>query len=249
MQIDWTTLLLEILNFLVLVWILKHFFYQPVLAVLDRRKAKISEETDSAARLKEEAEALKIQYEVRMKEWVQERERLRRELEDELTKERERRHNEMKQSLAEEAEGIRAHERSESDARKATIEHQVEAVVYGDASAMLKRLASPSLTESIVHVLLTDLAALAGNELAQLRNAAEHLKGGAVEVTSAHPLSEPQQKAVTTALSKAAGHTLPCKFTEDPLLIAGLRIVSGECVLHANLADEMAFFRRRRKHE
>ena len=48
MQIDWTTFALEILNFLVLVWILKHFFYQPVLAVLDKRRASVEKETADA---------------------------------------------------------------------------------------------------------------------------------------------------------------------------------------------------------
>ncbi|MQM33106.1 MAG: F0F1 ATP synthase subunit B, partial [Candidatus Accumulibacter phosphatis] len=31
----------------------------------------------------------------------------------------------------------------------------------------------------------------------------------------------------------------------DPALIAGVRIAVGECLLHANLLDELAFFRRR----
>ena len=39
MQFDWTTFVLEVLNFLVLLWILKRFLYQPVLDVLDARQA------------------------------------------------------------------------------------------------------------------------------------------------------------------------------------------------------------------
>ena len=37
MEINWTTFVLEIVNFLILVWLLKHFFYRPVLAVVARR--------------------------------------------------------------------------------------------------------------------------------------------------------------------------------------------------------------------
>ena len=248
MQIDWTTFLLEILNFLVLVWILKRFFYQPVLAGLDKRRAQIKEETDNAARIRQEAGALKTQYKTRMKEWEQERERLRRTLDDELAKERDRLHKEMKQSLAEEAEGMRSREQAESGARKAAMEHQIEATVYAETTAMLRRLASPALTENILRVLLEDLAGLSGADLAQLRSAAERLNEGKVEIASAHPLTEPQRKAVTTALTKTAGRAVTCEFTEDSLLIAGLRIAIGECVLHTNLADEMAFFKHREKH-
>ena len=37
MQIDWTTLVLEIINFLVLVWILKRFLYKPVMEAIAAR--------------------------------------------------------------------------------------------------------------------------------------------------------------------------------------------------------------------
>ena len=249
MQIDWTTFLLEILNFLVLVWILKRFFYQPVLAVLDKRRAHVKEETDNALRMKQDAEALKNQLETRMKEWDQERERLRHALDGELVKERDRRLNEIKQSLEEEARTIRAREQAESNTRRAAMERQVEAAVYGDVTSMLKRLASPALTEGIVHVLLEDLAMLSGTDLEQLHRAAEHLNEGVADIISAHPLSDSHRSGIATALTKAAGRTVSCEFREELLLIAGLRVAVGECVLHANLADEMAFFRRRGKHD
>ena len=40
MDFDWTTFALEAVNFLILVWILKHFFYRPVLAVIEARRAE-----------------------------------------------------------------------------------------------------------------------------------------------------------------------------------------------------------------
>ena len=40
MEFDWTTFALEALNFLVLVWLLKRFFYRPVLAVIEARRAE-----------------------------------------------------------------------------------------------------------------------------------------------------------------------------------------------------------------
>ena len=34
MNIDWTSFSLEIINFLVLVWLLKHFLYKPVMDII-----------------------------------------------------------------------------------------------------------------------------------------------------------------------------------------------------------------------
>ena len=41
MQIDWFTFSAQIINFLVLVWLLKKFLYKPVLAAMEKRKAAL----------------------------------------------------------------------------------------------------------------------------------------------------------------------------------------------------------------
>ena len=59
MQFDFTSFVLEILNFLVLVWILKRLLYRPVLNMLDTRRQKIADESVQAELLRNEAEALR----------------------------------------------------------------------------------------------------------------------------------------------------------------------------------------------
>ena len=66
MQFDWTTFVLEVLNFLVLLWILKRFLYQPVLEVLDARQARIKAEMAQAEKLQDDAAALGKQYAERL---------------------------------------------------------------------------------------------------------------------------------------------------------------------------------------
>lgn len=66
MQIDWTTFTLEIINFLVLVWILQRFLYRPVLNALDKRAARMRQQAEDAADARTKAEALKQQYETRL---------------------------------------------------------------------------------------------------------------------------------------------------------------------------------------
>ena len=40
MALDWSTLALEAVNFLILVWLLQRFLYRPVLAAIDRRRGR-----------------------------------------------------------------------------------------------------------------------------------------------------------------------------------------------------------------
>ena len=48
MQFNWSTFVLEIINFVVLVWILKHFLYRPVLSLLEKRREKIEQSLSAA---------------------------------------------------------------------------------------------------------------------------------------------------------------------------------------------------------
>ena len=63
MQFDLTTFALEVLNFLVLVWLLKRFFYQPVLAVIEARRAAGAAILDEAHASQRAADAMKAQCE------------------------------------------------------------------------------------------------------------------------------------------------------------------------------------------
>ena len=55
MAIDWFTIGAQILNFLVLVWLLKRFLYQPVLDAIDKREKRIAATLADAAASKAQA--------------------------------------------------------------------------------------------------------------------------------------------------------------------------------------------------
>ena len=40
---DWRTLAFQAVNFLVLVWLLQHFLYQPVMEIMERRKSEVDQ--------------------------------------------------------------------------------------------------------------------------------------------------------------------------------------------------------------
>src|ERR1700685_3869548 len=56
MLIDWFTVGAQVLNFLVLVWLLKRFLYKPVLDAIDARENSIAAEFKTAAAKQSEAE-------------------------------------------------------------------------------------------------------------------------------------------------------------------------------------------------
>lgn len=61
-NINWT-LVWNVINFLILMYLLKRFLYQPLLDVLDKRSAKIAGDLQAAETSREEALELKKKYE------------------------------------------------------------------------------------------------------------------------------------------------------------------------------------------
>ena len=77
MELSWTTFVLEMINFLVLVWILKRFLYKPVLRAIAERKTAIDKTLADAQTRQAGGQALEQQYQNRLAEWESEKEKLR----------------------------------------------------------------------------------------------------------------------------------------------------------------------------
>ena len=62
MSIDWVTVLAQITNFLVLLWLLKRFLYRPILDGIDAREAEITQRMAAADQAKQDAEVAESQF-------------------------------------------------------------------------------------------------------------------------------------------------------------------------------------------
>ena len=66
------TLIAQILNFLVLVFVLAKFAYKPLLGMMEERKNKIASDLDAAENAKKDAEAVKAEYAAKLADARQE---------------------------------------------------------------------------------------------------------------------------------------------------------------------------------
>ena len=242
MQLDWTTFLLEIINFLVLVWILKRFLYRPVLDMIARRQAGIEQIQTDARATEERAAALKTSYEKRLDEWEQEREGARAKLREELAAERQRRFTQLDENLATEREKQRILDARRAEEVQRTAETQALELGAAFSTRLLGRLAGKELDTRLIDIAIEDLLALPAEQRSALQTAAQE-PGVALQLSFAHPVSESEQRRLAAALEQALGATLPMSVEIVPELMAGLRISLGPWVIQANLRDELSFFR------
>src|SRR5210317_923131 len=63
MQIDWWTLGLQTINFLVVIWLLSRFLYRPIRKIIEEREAADKAASDAAAQKLADAEKIRRTYE------------------------------------------------------------------------------------------------------------------------------------------------------------------------------------------
>ena len=241
MELNWTTFVLEILNFLVLVWLLKRFFYQPVQAMVVRRQEAIKSQLDEANEQHQQAEQLHQQYENRLADWEAERELARRSLQQEIETERARLLQGLQQTL--EAEHEKARVLAEREQGEWQREAEVQALAQGArfVARLLERVASPEVEAQLFTLLLAELEGLPTAQREALQ-ALENGKSLDVMVASAFPLSAEQQQALQQRLQEQVDVSLQFSYQQRPELLAGLRLTVGPWVMHANLHDELKTF-------
>lgn len=240
MELNWTTFFLEIINFLVLVWLLKHFLYVPVKGVIARRREGIEQQLAEADRTQQQAEVLLGKYENRLDDWEKERQEARQRLQREIDADRVRMLDELRQELdAEREKNAVLAEREIAEHRR---ECEIKALEMGGrfVSRLLEGVASEQLEAHLIELLLDELQSLPPEQHEALQ-----VKGNralTIEVASAFPLHEAQKKKLQQRFEKLISGTPAFEWREDRKLIAGVRITVGPWVIHANLNDELRAF-------
>ena len=241
MELNWTTFILEAVNFLVLVWILKRFLYKAVLAAITQRKAAIDKTLSDVQARQTDAQALEKQFQNRLADWEHEKEGLRTAVLEEISQQRAQMMAALENSLAKERE--RAHVLEERRLRELKDKAETEGLATGlkFTACLLARLASPELEKRLVDLALEDLA-LQPSEQTETIRAACAKADSRVKVTSSFPLPAAEREAVVEKLQEATKNSISVEFNEDSRLLAGLRIGIGPWILRANLQDELGFF-------
>jgi len=247
-ELSWTTFILEIVNFLVLVWLLKHFFYAPVKRVIAERRAAVEKTLRDAESSKREAQELQTKYEGRLREWELEKVRQKEEFRKELGEERTKQLKLTESLVAEEREKAKVQQEKKDAERRINEEREAMKQALEFTSRVLKDVACPELEGKIVDLVTKQLSSPERESL-PLSAAQSWDHGAAVRVRSAYSLTEPQRDTLTAVLKGKLGTEAPIEFGVDRNLMAGLEITIGSYVMRANLRDELKYFSAMGDHE
>lgn len=243
MLIDWFTLVAQIINFLILVFLLRRFLYKPILKTMDRRQQQLEErwqEAEAQQQAAQEAEA----------EFRNQQKRLQQEQQDILAQARQRaeaKEAEMVQQArqqveAQQAEWQQALERDQESFLQ-ELQQQVSQQVYAIAQQVLRQLAGADLEAQSVQAFLERLHQLKPEQRQALKAAAEQTSQPA-QIRSAFELSEGLRQQVHQTLDQEnlLNGQKP-QFDIDTALICGVELRLGGQSVAWSAADRLESLR------
>lgn len=225
MLIDWFTVGAQLLNFGILVWLMKRFLYQPVLDAIAAREQKIAAELADAATTKAEAHQQQDTFQKKNQEFDARRAELLHQARDAAAAERERLQREAREAA--DATSARHAKALLADAQHlhAEITRHTQQQVFDIARRVLGDLAEVSLEQRVCEVFLQRLQALEGQALVTLGTALKAASSAdPALLRSAFELPAPQRGAIQAALDAAIGQPIPLQFETVSELVCGIEL-------------------------
>jgi F-type H+-transporting ATPase subunit b len=239
MLIDWFTVGAQVLNFLILVWLLKHFLYKPILNAIDAREKRIAAELADADAKKTEAQKERDDFQSKNKVFDEQCNALLGKAADEAKIERERLLDEARKA----AESLRAAEatslRNDQKRLGSEITRLAKDEVFGIARKTLADLATVSLEERVGEVFTRRLREMDGKSKGLL-SAALKLSSEPAVVRSAFDLGSEQKAAIQNALNETFSAEIRIRFETSPDLISGIELTTNGQKVAWSIADYLA---------
>jgi F-type H+-transporting ATPase subunit b len=241
MEFNVSTFILEIINFLILIWILQRLFYKPLLAVIAKRKQHIDQSLDDAKKLHQEADELRSLYENRQKLWEQEKQAAITALHQQIEAEKNVQMLDLHKELEQERQKANVTLSRQQQECQQQAEQQALQNGARFAGILLQQAAGPELEERLFAMLMEHLAVLP-EDCRRCLQMLEHKKTVTIKVSSAYSLSSDLRQQLEQKFIPLTSNPLNFQYYQDPMLISGIRIDIGAWVLHANLKHELAAF-------
>jgi F-type H+-transporting ATPase subunit b len=223
MLIDWFTVLAQVANFLVLVWILKRFLYRPILNAIDRRDQQVVLALASATALAASAQAKGVEWDAKQHQLDVQREALMQTATAQARAEHDRLVAETRTLCAQQEKDALA-QRREADARHdREIAQQAQDQAFAISRKALRELATSSLEAAMTEVFISRIKSLDATAQTTLAGALQRA-AGSVHVATRFPLSPTQHQTIAQALGEIKKAPVAPLFADAPESLGGIEV-------------------------
>ncbi|MBF0206382.1 MAG: F0F1 ATP synthase subunit B [Oligoflexia bacterium] len=229
MLIDWFTVIAQALNFLILVWLMKRFLYQPILHAIDEREKKIATALANADQKKAEAQKESDEFKHKNEEFDRQREVLLSKATEEVQAQRKRLLDEAQSAAT--ALTLKRQETLKKDEANLhqSIVRRTQQEVFAIARKALTDLAESSLEERMVNVLIR-----------RLHDTRLALTAGPMIIRTCFDLPAAQKNAIKDIL----GTEIEAHFETAPDLISGIELIANGQKVAWSISDYLSLLKK-----
>lgn len=222
MHIDWFVLFAQIVNFLILLALLKRFLYRRIIDAMDARQAKIAATIGEAEQAREKAGRDAAAYAQRL----QDQERTAAEMANLARADADAYRQELMRQVRTDIDLIQTRWLETLCSERANVFHELRRLtgveVYAIARQVLKELADVTLEERIAQVLAARLEALDLREREKIRSLIA--AGKPIRILSAFELPPQAQTRLDQAIRRSLGDDLQGTYETDNSVLSGCEL-------------------------
>jgi F-type H+-transporting ATPase subunit b len=234
MSIDWITVSAQLVNFLILVWLLKHFLYQPVMQAMERREQRIAERLSEAHAREQRAAEEAGSYHDEREALERRRDEILAQAREEAEAQKKRMLEDGRRQAGEVRDSWRRQVNQEKEEFLGNLRRQAAQAVQSIARKALADLADVGLEAHVIDGFIAQLRALDQDERNALVDRTEP-----VSIVSAFELGGAVRGRLTRAVHECLAQDVDLVYSQSPDLICGIELTSGGRRLSWNVAEYM----------
>ncbi|ONB61415.1 F0F1 ATP synthase subunit B [Burkholderia pseudomallei] len=235
MRIDWSTLALQTVNVVVLVWLLSRFLFRPVSDIIAKRQAAARKLIDDASRERDAAHAERERARAERASLAAARDDALKDALAQAAAERER----LIAAARADAQALRDAARAKADAdavqRAKALDARATRLAIDIAAKLLARLPDSARVAGFVDGVAASLARLPADVRASLAD-----EDAQVRLVAPRALTAQEAAACRAAFAASVGRPLEPDVRVDPALIAGLELESKYANVRNSLRQDLA---------
>jgi F-type H+-transporting ATPase subunit b len=240
MQIDIFTLLAEIVNFLILIWLLQRFLYKPIVNAMQEREQKIANQLEEAEQERQEAQKETEKYRQLQYELDEQRDEKLREARKEAKARRESLIEQTRDEVEEMRHNWQLAVQQEKDSFLNDFEQRIGQRAVDIARQALDEMADARLESQVVEVFVRRIHDATEEDRERIANA---IKDGGVEIESAFELSDDDRDAIEQAILEIHDGDFQRDYEVRPEMLCGVRLTTGEYRVSWSFEDYTASLR------
>lgn len=241
MEIDWTIVLAQIGNFLLLMWLLKRFLYQPVRRLIDEREERVQKQLQDAQETKERAVAAEEEYRQALRRLKEEEAGILRAARQEAEDVRRQMLSQAIVEVNEEKKQLLAAWEEEQEALRYEMQERLVRSACQTAGSILQDLSQVNLEDALIGVLEARLDARQDAPV-EASATSEALYDRVTIRTSFEPTSAQRVRLNRLAqrlVPEHRGEATPV-FVVDPGLVFGIELIGGGQAISWSARDHLS---------